>query len=102
MAIGFIIGTFELAGWFEAFVGLVEQRVGQWPADALVEKNEHECCFGALFGEPVTIGSSDAFEQTVGFQFANVVAELVQGITVGGQGPRSRGRFDGYRPSAIR
>ena len=35
---GFVVGSFELAGWLEAFVGpVVKQRVAHWPADALVK-----------------------------------------------------------------
>jgi len=48
-----VVSSFNLAGrWFESFVGAVmKQGVCQWPADALVEQDEHECGFGAFVGE---------------------------------------------------
>ncbi len=88
-AIGFVVGGFDWAAGFEGFVGSVmEQRVGQWPTDALVEQDEHECGFDPLIGEAVGIASSDAFEQAMGFQFAQVIAELGEGIGFGGQAER--------------
>ena len=57
----------------------MEQRVGQRSADALVEEDEHGSTF-ALFGEAVTVPSAIALQQAVAFQFAQVVAELVQAV----------------------
>ena len=79
--IGLVVGSFDLAGWRpESFVRpVMKQRVCQWPADALVEQDEHKCSFGAFVGEAVAVASSNAFEQAVGFHFAKVVAELGKG-----------------------
>ena len=48
--IGLVAGSSDLAGGrLEGFVrAVMKQRVGQWPADALVEQDEHECSLGAL------------------------------------------------------
>jgi hypothetical protein len=53
-----------------------EQRLCRRPTDALVEQDEHDHGFGPLVGESIAVGSSDAFEQAVGFHFAKVVAEF--------------------------
>ena len=61
--VGFVIGIFNLAGGLQRFVrAVVEERICQRPTDALVEQNEHECGFGALIGEAVAVGSSDALQ----------------------------------------
>ena len=62
----------------------MEQRVGQRPADALVEQDEHECGFDPLIGATVAVAASDAFEQAVGFHLAQVVTVLGEGVGAGG------------------
>jgi hypothetical protein len=59
---------------------VVEQRVSQRPADALVEQDEKECGMGPLIGETVAVASSNTFHQAVGFHLAKVIAEWGEGV----------------------
>ena len=63
--IGLVVSSFDLNGrCLESFVRpVMKQRVGQWPADTLVEQNEHEYGFGAFVGEAVREFDSDTPEQ---------------------------------------
>ena len=51
----------------------------------LVEEHEEEGDFDALGGEPVGVACTIALDQSVGFHFAQIVAELVQAVALGGQ-----------------
>jgi hypothetical protein len=64
---------------------MIEQRVRERSADALVEEDEHQGNFGPLVGEAVKITLAVPFQQTVGFQLAEVVAPLSKGISAGRQ-----------------
>ena len=37
-----------------------------------------------LIGEAVAVGSTDAFEQAMGFHFAQIIPELSEGVGAGG------------------
>src|SRR5271167_694598 len=92
--IGLVVSSFDLTGWrLESFVrAVMKQRVCQWSTDAFVEQDEHECSFGAFVGQAVAVASPYAFQQAVGFHFAKVIAELGEGIRVGGE---AEGHEDG-------
>lgn len=87
------MGSFHLTGGLEGFIGpVMKQRVGQRPADALVEQEEHECRLDPFIGEPVTAGSAHTFEQALGFQCAKVVAELGKRAGAGGEAEGGKDR----------
>ena len=82
--VGLVIGSFEFAVRLVLGIRLVmEATVGEWTAEALVEEQEEERDLHALSGEPVGIATAIALEQPVAFQLAQVIAELVQTVSLG-------------------
>ena len=74
-------GGFEFAVWLEVGIGTTaEHAVGKRAAQALVEENEDHGDLDSLVGETVGVASAVAFEQCVGAQLAQVVAQLVEPI----------------------
>ena len=79
--VGLVIGSFNLAGRLECFLGpMMEQGVCKRSAEAFVKQDEHEGSLDAFVGETVAVAASDPFEQAVGFELAKVVAELGDGV----------------------
>ena len=64
---------------------MVEATVGERAAEALVEEQEQQRNLQAFGTESVGIATAVAFEQTMTFQFAKVVAELIQTVGFGGK-----------------
>ncbi len=58
----------------------VKQAVGQRAADALVEKDKYQSCFQPLVGKPVKITSALALQQSMGFEFSQIIAQLSEGV----------------------
>ena len=54
--------------------------MGQRAADALVEKDKHQSCFQPLVGKPVKIASALALQQSMGFEFSQIIAQLREGV----------------------
>jgi len=61
----------------------MKPAVGERAAELLVEEQEQESDLHAFGGEPVSVARIIAFEQTVAFEFAQIVAELVQPVSIG-------------------
>ena len=88
--VGLVHGSLEFAVGLEFGVGsAAEQVVGQWTAQTLMEEDEDDRDLGAFVGEAVGVTRAVALDQRVGAQFAQVVAELVQGVSLSGQ-PEAR------------
>ena len=58
--------------------------MGQRAAETFVKKQEQEGDVDTFGGELIRITAAIAFEQTVAFEFAQIVAKLVQPVTFGG------------------
>ena len=77
----FVIGGFEFTvGLIGRIRLVVESAVGEGTAEALVEEQEQERDVNSFRGQPVGVASSIAFQQTVAFEFTEVVAKLVESI----------------------
>jgi len=61
----------------------MEAAVGERAAQALVKEQEQEGNVHACGGELVGVAGTVAFQQTVAFEFAQIVAELVQPVSIG-------------------
>lgn len=80
-----MVRRFDPGGRGGGFCGSVmKERVGQWAADAFVEQDEQGSHFGALLGEVIRVAPALAFEEAVGAQLADVVAQLGEGIRLWG------------------
>jgi hypothetical protein len=79
-----VVGDLEFTVGPVSRIGLMmETAVSQRTTEALVEEQEQECDLHAFGGEPVGVSAAIAFEQTVTFEFAQIVAELVQLVSMG-------------------
>ena len=59
----------------------MKEAVGQWTAEPFVKKEEQECNLNALGGEQVRVTAGVTLEESVSFQLAQIVAELVQAVS---------------------
>src|SRR3954452_6943055 len=76
--VGAVVGGFELAGRLVLGVGsMVEAAIGEWAAKALVEEQKEQRNLNPFGGEMVGVAGAVALQQTVAFELAQVVAELV-------------------------
>lgn len=81
-----MISGLQFAVWLVRGIGfVVEAAVGERPAEALVEEEEQEREINAFGRQPVSVVSTIAFEQTVPFEFAEIIAELVQAVGFRGE-----------------
>ena len=88
--VGAVVGGFELAGGLVMGVGAVmEAAVGERAAEPFVEEQKEQRDLNPFGGEPVGVAGAVTLQQTVAFELAQVVAELVE--AVGGVGEVERG-----------
>ena len=90
----FVVGSFEFAVRLVLGIGLVmEAAVGEGATEALVKKQEQERDLYPLVSKPVGITAAIALEESVAFELAQIVAELVQTIGSGRELERSENRL---------
>ena len=81
-----MIGGLQFGSWGVSVGGFaMEEAIGHGSADALMEEHEHEGDANAFVGEAVGIAMSVALEQGMGFEFAEVVAKLGEGVALRGK-----------------
>jgi hypothetical protein len=82
--VGLVVGDFEFAvGAVCGIRSVVETAVGERTAKALVEEQEQEGDLHSLGGEAVGVAGAISLQQSMSFQLAESVAELVQSVGVG-------------------
>jgi hypothetical protein len=81
-----MVGGFELAGRLVMGVrAVVEAAVGKRAAEPFVKEQEEQGDLNPFWGETVGVAGSVTLQQPVGFEFAQVVAELVQPVGAVGE-----------------
>ncbi len=79
--VGLVIGGFEFAVGPVGRVGLVmEAAVSKRATETLVEEQEQEGNIDTFTGQPVGIATTIALQQSMPFQLAQIVAELVEPV----------------------
>src|ERR1700745_580067 len=79
--VGAVVGGFEFAVGLVTGVGeMVEAAVGEWAAEPFVEEQKEQGDLYPFCGETVGVAGSVTLQQPVGFELAQVVAELVQAV----------------------
>ena len=81
--VGMVIGRFELAVGSVLGLGLMmKAAVGEGSAQPFVKEQEQESNLHAFRGEAVGIAGPISLQERMAFQLAQIVAELVETVTV--------------------
>src|SRR5580704_4507609 len=81
-----MVGGFELAGRLVMGVrAVVKAAVGERAAEPFVKEQEEQGDLNPFWGETVGVAGSVTLQQPVGFEFAQVVAELVEPVGAVGE-----------------
>ena len=84
--VGAMVGGFELAGRLVMGVrAVVKAAVGKRAAEPFVKEQEEQGDLNPFWGETVGVAGSVTLQQPVGFELAQVVAELVQPVGAVGE-----------------
>src|SRR5260370_28175275 len=75
--------------------GAAKEAVGEWTADALVKEHKEQSDAGAFVGEAVGVAAAIALQQSMGFHFAQVVAQLGKRVSGGREAEAGNNRFGG-------
>ena len=84
--VGFLVGGFQLTIWLMFGVGtMVEQAVGEWPTEPLMEEQKQECDLESFVREAIGVAATIALQDSVCLHLAQVVAQLAYPVAVGGE-----------------
>ena len=84
--VGAMVGDFELAGRLVMGVrAVVKAAVGERAAEPFVKEQEEQGDLNPFWGEAVGVAGSVTLQQPVGFELAQVVAELVEPVGAVGE-----------------
>ncbi len=62
---------------------MVKEAVGDGATNPFVKEKKHQGYADALWGEPVGIMSAIAFDEAMSLHFAQVIAQLINAVTLG-------------------
>ncbi len=71
-----------------AILGLryvMKAAVGEWATEALVKKEEQQSHLDALGSQSIGEARAVALKQAMAFELAEIVAELIEEVAIGGQ-----------------
>jgi hypothetical protein len=84
--VGAMVGGFDLAGRLVMGVrAVVKAAVGERAAEPFAKEQEEQGDLNPFWGETVGVAGSVTLQQPVGFEFAQVVAELVEPVGAVGE-----------------
>ena len=89
--VGFAVGGLDFR---QSDVGLsraaLEEAVGQRTAHPLAKEHKEQRYAGSLVSETIGLAPPITFEQAVAFHLAQVIAQLGDGVSFGGEGEAER------------
>jgi hypothetical protein len=88
-----MVGRFDFGERGSLGGASLKEAVGERTADALMEEHKEQGGAGSLVSETIGIAPAVAFEQGVGFQLAQVIAELGEGVTFGAEAEAGKNRL---------
>jgi hypothetical protein len=84
--VGAVVGGFEPAGWLmEGDGAVVESAMCERAAEPLVEEEEEQGNLDALLCETVGVSGSITLQQTMTFELAQVIAQLIEAVASVGE-----------------
>ena len=63
----------------------MKAAISEWATEALVKKKEQQNHLDALGSQSIGVARAVALKQAMAFELAEIVAELIEAVAIGGQ-----------------